>query len=138
MCGPRRRGGSKGDPESSGTRRIKLPLHNLKGASVMLLEVRIKGYADLDSGELPEFDEVEGRYRHITPGCVERAINRAKRLTADKGEIYYEADTVKQAIADGINKTPLTHHQAIIMMQRRGYSSCRFNVILDTQPVQRA
>ena len=57
----------------------------------MLLEVRIRGYADLDKQTPPEFDEVEGRYRHITAGCVERAINRAKRLTAGKGEIYYEA-----------------------------------------------
>ena len=104
----------------------------------MLLEVRIKGYADLDSGEPPEFDELEGRYRHITPACIERAINRAKRLTADKGEIYYEADTVMQAIADGINKTPMTHHQAIIMTQLRAPGKCLFNVILDTQPVRRA
>ena len=73
----------------------------------MLFEVRIKGYTDLDS--------VEGRYRHITPACVERAINRAKRLTAGKGTVYYEASAVIQTIADGINKPPMTHHQAIIM-----------------------
>ena len=103
----------------------------------MLLEVRIRGYADLDKPVPSEFDEVEGRYRHITPGCVERAINRAKRLTAGKGEICYEAGAVKQAIADSINKTPLTHHQAIIMSQVRQPSNCLFSVILDTQPVRR-
>ena len=93
----------------------------------MLLEVRIKGYEDLDSKELPEFDEVEGRYRHITPACVERAINRAKRLTAGKETVYYEASAVIQAIADGINKTPMTHHQAIIMAQLREPGKCLFN-----------
>ena len=103
----------------------------------MLLEVRIRGYADLDKQTPPEFDEIEGRYRHITPACVERAINRAKRLTGGKGEIYYEASAVKQAIADGINKTPMTHHQAIIMNQLRQPGKCLFSVILDTQPVGR-
>lgn len=104
----------------------------------MLLEVRIRGYADLDKQVPPEFDEVEGKYRHITPACVDRAINRAKRLTAGKGEIYYEASAVKRAIADGINKTPMTHHQAIIMNQVREPGKCLFSVILDTQPVRRA
>ena len=103
----------------------------------MLLEVRIRGYADLDKQAPPEFDEVEGRYRYITPACVERTINRAKRLIGGKGEIYYEADAVVQAIADGINKTPMTHHQAIIMNQVRQPGKCLFNVILDTQPVRR-
>ena len=84
----------------------------------MLLEVRIRGYADLDKQVLPEFDEVEGRYRHITPACVDRAINRAKRLTT--------------------GKTPMTHHQAIIMNQVREPGKCLFSVILDTQPVRRA
>ena len=103
----------------------------------MLLEVRIRGYADLDKPVPSEFDEVEGRYRYITLGCVERAINRAKRLTAGLGEICYEASAVVSAIADGINKTPLTHHQAIIMSQVRQPSNCLFSVILDTQPVRR-
>ena len=104
----------------------------------MLLEVRIKGYADLDKKKQPpEFDEVEGRYRHITKGCVERAINRAKRLTAGKSKIYYEAGAVMQAIADGINKTPMTHHQAIIMAQLREPGTCLFDVTLETQPVRR-
>ena len=104
----------------------------------MLFEVRIKGYEDLDSKELPEFDEVEGRYRHITLGCVERGINHAKRLTAGKGTVYYEASAVIQTIADGINKTPMTHHQAIIMAQLREPGKCLFNVIFDPQPVRRA
>ena len=118
----------------------------------MLLEVRIKDYTDLDSKEPPEFDEVEGRYRHITPGCVERAINRAKRLTAGKGTVYYEASAVMEAIADGINKTPMTHHQALIVNQVRQPNKCMFSVILmesgvvkfynsrflDTQPVRKS
>ena len=100
----------------------------------MLLEVRIKGYGDSDSKAPPEFDEVKGRYRHITPSC----IKRAKRLTAGKGTVYYEASAVIQTIADGINKTPMTHHQAIIMAQLRESGKCLFNVIFDTQPVRRA
>ena len=103
----------------------------------MLLEVRIRGYADLDKQVPPEFDEVEGRSRHITPACVERVLNRAKRLIGGKGEIYYEAGAVKRAIADGINKIPMTHHQAIIMNQVRQPGRCLFNVIFDTQPVRR-
>ena len=104
----------------------------------MLLEVRIRDYADLDKQAPPEFDEVEGRYRHITPACVERVINQAKRLTAGTGETYYEAIVVVWVIADGINKTLMTHHQAIIMSQVRQPGKCLFSVILDTQPVRRA
>ena len=95
------------------------------------------GYPDYIDAPVEVVKEVEGRYRHITPACVERAINRAKRLTGGKGEIYYEASAVKQAIADGINKTPMTHHQAIIMNQLRQPGKCLFSVILDTQPVGR-